>query len=218
MEDSKDTIVWLGHAGFRLSIIQLLSLLILSLAIHDKKGVAHTLYIDPWFDNPKIPESEKTPRKADLVLVTHGHFDHVLGTPTLLAANKEAKAVCIFEVGEWLKSKGAAEDQVVQVNKGGTLDFEWVKVVMVSADHSGGCPGENCIIPGGAAAGFVIQFNNRVIYHAGDTNVFGDMKTICDLYYPDTAFLPIGGHFTMAPYEVFVFVKGFLKVFRLLMH
>ena len=204
LEDSKDTIVWLGHAGFRLSIIQLLFLLMPSLAIVDKKGASHTLYIDPWFDNPKVPESEKTPHKADLVLVTHGHFDHVLGTPTLLKANKDCKAVCIFEVGEWLKKQGIQDDeQVVQMNTGGTLDFDWVQVTMVSADHSGGCPGENCIIPGGAAAGFVIKFNNRTLYHAGDTNVFGDMKTICDLYNPDTALLPIGGHFTMAPYEVF---------------
>ena len=44
----------------------------------------------------------------------------------------------------------------MQVNKGGTVDFEWFKITMVSADHSGGCPGENCIIPGGAAAGFII--------------------------------------------------------------
>ena len=87
------------------------------------------------------------------------------------------------------------------MNKGGTIDFEWVKVIMVSADHSGGCPGENCIIPGGAAAGFVFKFNGRTLYHAGDTNVFGDMKLITDMYKPDTALLPIGGHFTMGPYE-----------------
>ena len=80
------------------------------LEIHDKYGVARTLYIDPWFENPKIPESEKTPRKADLVLITHGHYDHFDGVPTLLKANKKAKAVCIFEIGEWLLENGFKEE------------------------------------------------------------------------------------------------------------
>ena len=47
----------------------------------------------------------------------------------------------------------------------------------------------------------MIKFNGRTLYHAGDTNVFGDMALISDLYKPDTALLPIGGHFTMGPYE-----------------
>ena len=88
------------------------------------------------------------------------------------------------------------------MNIGGTVDLGWLKFIMVNAVHSGGCPGENCIIPGGAAGGFILQFNNRSIYHAGDTNVFGDMKLISRLYHPDTALLPIGGFYTMAPYEV----------------
>ena len=87
------------------------------------------------------------------------------------------------------------------MNIGGTVDFGWCKVVMTGAVHTGGCPGENCIIPGGAAAGFVLMFNNRSVYHAGDTNCFTDMKLISRLYHPDTALLPIGGFYTMAPYE-----------------
>jgi len=62
---------WLGHAGFRFTIHQ-----------EEKK---HTLYIDPWFQNPKIPESEKEPKECDIVLVTHGHFDHITGAKDILA-------------------------------------------------------------------------------------------------------------------------------------
>ena len=82
----------------------------ISIVIYDEKDVKHTVYIDPWFENPKCPESEKDPEACDLVLVTHGHFDHVGGAMPLLAKFKEAKCVCIFEVGEYLKGKGADEE------------------------------------------------------------------------------------------------------------
>ena len=97
------------------------------------------------------------------------------------------------------------------MNKGGTVDFGWVQVTMVNADHSSGCPGkDNCIIPGGAAAGFVVRFNNHSVYHSGDTNVFGDMAIIDELYKPDISLLCIGGHFTMGPDETGYALAKFL--------
>jgi len=97
------------------------------------------------------------------------------------------------------------------MNKGGTLDLGWVKIIMTNAIHSGSCPGENnCFIPGGSAAGFVIQFNGHSIYHAGDTNVFTDMGIIDELYKPTVSLLPIGGHFTMAPKEAAYALTKFL--------
>jgi L-ascorbate metabolism protein UlaG (beta-lactamase superfamily) len=73
---------------------------------------------------------------------------------------------------------------------------------MVHADHSCGIQDGDQILYGGEAVGFVIEFENGVkIYHAGDTNVFGDMKIIHDLYAPDIAMLPIGDHYTMSPRE-----------------
>ena len=88
------------------------------------------------------------------------------------------------------------------MNKGGSLTLGDIKVTMVHADHSCGILDGDQIIYGGEAVGYVIEFENGVkIYHAGDTNVFGDMKIIHDLYAPDICMLPIGDRFTMSPRE-----------------
>ena len=96
------------------------------------------------------------------------------------------------------------------MNKGGTLDFGFCTVTMVSADHSSGCMGDPHLIYGGEAAGFVIKAHDFAIYHAGDTNVFTDMNIITELYKPTHALLPIGGHFTMGPEEAAYAVAKFL--------
>ena len=77
-----------------------------------------------------------------------------------------------------------------------------ISVTMVHANHSSGIEDGESMAYGGAACGYVIEFENGVkIYHAGDTNVFGDMAIIRDLYAPDIALLPIGDHYTMSPRE-----------------
>mmetsp|Transcript_12899 Transcript_12899/g.12790 ORF Transcript_12899/g.12790 Transcript_12899/m.12790 type:complete len:135 (+) Transcript_12899:322-726(+) len=97
------------------------------------------------------------------------------------------------------------------MNKGGTVDFGFVKITMVSADHSSGCMTADGLVEGGAPAGFVIRALDFSIYHAGDTNVFGDMQIINDLYKPTHLLLPIGGNFTMGPEEAAFAVAKFLK-------
>ncbi len=88
------------------------------------------------------------------------------------------------------------------MNKGGTQTVGDIKVTMVHADHSCGITDGDQIVYGGEACGYVIEFSNGVkIYHAGDTNVFGDMAIIRDLYAPDIAMIPIGDHYTMSPRE-----------------
>jgi L-ascorbate metabolism protein UlaG (beta-lactamase superfamily) len=77
-----------------------------------------------------------------------------------------------------------------------------IKITMVHADHSCGIEDGDQLVYGGEACGFVIEFANGVkIYHAGDTNVFGDMAIIRDLYAPEIVMLPIGDHYTMSPRE-----------------
>ena len=88
------------------------------------------------------------------------------------------------------------------MNKGGTQTVGDIKVTMVHADHSCGIQDGDETVYGGEACGYVIEFSNGVkIYHAGDTNVFGDMAIIRELYAPDIAMIPIGDHYTMGPRE-----------------
>lgn len=97
------------------------------------------------------------------------------------------------------------------MNKGGTVDFGFCKVTMVSADHSSGCMTDHGLTVGGEPAGYVVRAHDFGVYHAGDTNVFTDMGIISELYQPTHALLPIGGHFTMGPEEAAYAVTKFLQ-------
>ena len=182
----RDTgLVWLGHATFLL----------------ETSGGKRVL-IDPWIlGNPACPDSWKSPGGADLILVTHGHFDHAGEVPEMAKATSAKHVVCNPETVAWFEKKDV--HGLVGMNKGGTVELEGLKVTMVSADHSCGITDDDgSIVYGGEACGFVIECENGFkVYHAGDTNVFGDMAIIGELYSPDVALLPIGDHYTMGPRE-----------------
>ena len=200
--------MWLGHAGFKIKI--------------NHEGKDYNVYIDPWLENPYWPAELKDnegkniiPTDADLILVTHGHFDHASGAKPLAEASKKegVKIACIYEIGEWLKQIGKVDgDKILQVNKSGTVDLGFCKITMVSADHSSSCGfHEGNIIDGGAAAGWVVRFGDGTsVYHAGDTGVFSDMEIVDELYKPTHLLLPIGGHATMGPEEAAYAIKKFL--------
>jgi L-ascorbate metabolism protein UlaG (beta-lactamase superfamily) len=163
-----------------------------------------TILFDPWFGNPKSDRTADSVQRCDLLLVTHGHGDHV-GDAVALGARLRPAWPCIHEMSLWLARRlpGGA-DQVIGMNKGGTLETAGLRVTMTAADHSAGDwnPGAETTLYLGEPAGFVVELENGFrIYHAGDTNVFGDMALIRDLYRPDLAMLPIGGHYTMGPRE-----------------
>lgn len=176
-------LTWLGHATFRIGT-----------------PGGKTILVDPWvMNNPMCPQSEKEVKKVDVMLCTHGHGDHI-GDAVEIAKKHNPLVVGIFELCGWMQKKGAK--QISPMNKGGTQTVGDVKVTMVHADHSCGIQDGDEMVYGGEACGYVMEFENGVkIYHAGDTNVFGDMKIIHELYAPEIAMIPIGDHFTMGPRE-----------------
>ena len=86
------------------------------------------------------------------------------------------------------------------MNKGGEQTVAGVRVAMVDARHSSSIEEDQMMVPLGEASGFVITFeDDLVLYFAGDTSLFGDMRLIAELYAPEIACLPIGDVFTMGP-------------------
>jgi len=158
--------------------------------------------MDPWIDgNPAYPKGH-TIGRADTICISHGHFDHIHDTPNL-AKRFAPEVVAIFETCNWLESKGVKNTRAM--NKGGSQKVGEVTFTMTHAVHSCGILDDGKIIYGGEAAGYVLHLpDNRVIYFAGDTNVFTDMQLIEQLYHPELAFLPIGDLYTMSPREAAV--------------
>lgn len=167
------------------------------------------ILVDPWFGNPTSPISADSVDRCDIMLVTHGHHDHLGAMPgeiddadaLSIARRTHPTWPAVHELSLWLSARETGAE-VVGMNKGGSVQLDGVRVSMVTADHSAGDVLADLGVPLylGEPCGFVIELENgKRVYHAGDTALFGDMRLIGELHRPDVAFLPIGGHFTMDP-------------------
>jgi L-ascorbate metabolism protein UlaG (beta-lactamase superfamily) len=175
------SVTFYGHAAFKLA------------------GAGVNVLIDPWLDNPLLRTPVDKVGKVDLILVTHGHGDHV-GNTVAAAKATGATVVAIHELSQILAGQGVAN--VVGMNKGGTVSLKGCKITMTHAVHSSTMEVGGQMVAAGDPGGFVVQFpNGFTAYHAGDTAVFKDMELIRELYHPELAMLPIGSHYVMSPAE-----------------
>ena len=182
-------ITWLGHA---------------TVLVQTAAGT--NILIDPFIEqNPRYPRGFALPSKIQYILLTHGHGDHI-SDAVPVAATHGSTVVAIYELASYVAGKGVTN--TIGMNLGGTVQLGDVAATMVDAKHSAAAQDERGSHYVGVAAGYVLTVTDgSVIYHAGDTTVFGDMKLIGELYHPKVAMLPIGGHFTMGPKEAALAVR-----------
>lgn len=184
------TITFLGHASFRFE--------------SDQGTVS---YFDPWLDdNPTATLSRDQVHRADIVLATHGHADHI-GDSYEICKRTGATFVSHYELCEVATAVGVTENSLRPLNPGGSTTIRDVEITMTLAHHSHSL--SDHVLPnplpqgvlyhaGGATAGFVMAYDSGVtVYDAGDTCLFSDMQLISQMYGPQVAILPVGGKYTM---------------------
>jgi L-ascorbate metabolism protein UlaG (beta-lactamase superfamily) len=206
-QEKKAELVWLGQAAFRLTT-----------------PGGKVIVIDPWLTtNPKTPAKWKNLDelgKVDLLLVTHGHGDHVGDAPAL-AKKHNARLYAPAGLNQSFLALGVLPAELVpRMNKSGTIK-PWgdagPKITMTRAEHSSeyvwkNAAGKDEVHVGGEPAGFLIELENGLkIWHMGDTGLFGDMKLVGDYYKPDVVLIPIGGHFVMDPKDAAFAVNAWIK-------
>ncbi|MDH4190694.1 MAG: metal-dependent hydrolase [Betaproteobacteria bacterium] len=206
-QPGKLEVLWLGHSAFRIVT-----------------PGGKVIVIDPWLrTNPSTPAAYRDLRalgKVDLLLVTHGHSDHVADAPELARINR-ARIYSPAGLGATLITLGEiAAELAPGMNKGGEVMplGPGIKLHMVHAEHSSEYRHKNPIsgreenYPAGEPVGWIIELENGFkIYYTGDTGLFGDMKLIGEFYKPDLLLLPIGGVFTMNPELAAYAVREMIK-------
>jgi len=171
-------IKWLGHAGFQIT---------------SEKG--KVIIVDPWLtDNPLATCRAENITRADVVLVTHDHFDHIADAALIVKATGATLVGMPETVGRLKEEEKVPDSQIVYgmgMNIGGTAFFDDISITMTQAFHSSQTA---------SPAGYIIRLEDGfTLYHAGDTGIFSSMKLLGELFPINLAMLPIGGVFTMDP-------------------
>lgn len=199
-------VLWLGQAAFKITT-----------------PGGKVIVTDPWLrTNPLTPAAYKQPdafSRIDVLLVSHGHFDHIADAPAL-AQRHNVPLRAPGDLNQTLTTLGVLPANLLpRMNKGGTIEpAPGIKVTAVRAEHSSIYVWRNPVTnkdethPGGEPVGWIIELENGFrIYHAGDTAAFGDMRLIGERFKPDLALVPIGGNFTMDPAEAAWAVKELIR-------
>jgi L-ascorbate metabolism protein UlaG (beta-lactamase superfamily) len=206
-QEGKVTLQWLGQSAFKITSPQ-----------------GKVIVTDPWLKaNPLTPAEFKNLEalgKIDVLLVTHGHTDHVADAPELAKLNN----VPLYGPGDMnanMVALGILPPALApRFNKSGTVEpTAGIKVTAVKAEHSSPLVWRNATTgkdeshAGGEPLGFIITLENGYkIWHMGDTGLFGDMKFIAEYYKPNLVLMPIGGNFTMGPEEAAYAATQLIKV------
>lgn len=163
------------------------------------------LLFDPFITpNEKASHIEVNKIKADYILISHGHEDHVADV-IKIANNTNAKLVSNFEIVSWFSAKGTTGGH--PMNLGGSWNFDFGSVKYVNAVHSSMMPDGAY---GGNPGGFIVKTKQTSFYYAGDTALHTDMKLIGVYEKLDFAVLPIGDNFTMG-IEDAIIASDFIK-------
>lgn len=152
------------------------------------------IVFDPFISPNELAKNIKVDTiKADYILISHGHEDHIADA-VALAKRTNAKVICAWEIYVWLGKQGV--ENIHPMNIGGKVKLDFGNVKCVNAVHSSSLPDGTY---GGHPMGFVVESSEGNFYYAGDTALTYDMKLIGEYRQINFAFLPIGDNFTMGP-------------------
>lgn len=164
----------------------------------------YSIIIDPWFTgNPLANPKSAEKIKCNAVLVSHGHFDH-LGDAIEISKQSNAPIIGVAELCKYCASQGA-ETFAMHIGGSRQFDFAWVK--LTPAWHGSSVVTQDGIVYTGNPCGFLVKMGGVLVYHAGDTGLFGDMELIARRHPIDVALLPVGDNFVMGPEDALTAVE-----------